>query len=101
MRRRRSQAPQNGSVSDAISPKTTSSHAKRAAGSLSCRRGVERAFQLCYGRRPTLSEMSAVKRFFGDFPAAQSAKDARTTQRQGWAAFCQALFQAAEFRMID
>ena len=62
---------------------------------------VERAFQLCYGRRPTLSEMSAVKRFFGDFPAAQSAKDARTTQRQGWAAFCQALFQAAEFRMID
>ena len=62
---------------------------------------VERAFQLCYGRRPSTSEMSAVKRFFGDFPAAQAAKDVRTTQRQGWAAFCQALFQAAEFRMID
>ena len=26
--------------------------------------------------------MAAVKRFFGDFPAAQSAKDVRTTQRQ-------------------
>jgi hypothetical protein len=45
--------------------------------------------------------MSAVKKFFGDFPAAQTGKDVRTTQRQGWAAFCQALFQAAEFRMID
>jgi hypothetical protein len=62
---------------------------------------VERAFQLCYARRPTTSEMSAVKKFFGDFPAAQTGKDVRTTQRQGWAAFCQALFQAAEFRMID
>jgi hypothetical protein len=62
---------------------------------------ANRAFELCYGRRPSGEEMNAVLAFFADFPRAQGSKDMRTTQRLGWTAFCQALFQAAEFRMID
>ncbi len=62
---------------------------------------VQRAFELCYGRRPTQGEMVAVTTFFKGFPQAQGGRDMRAVQRQGWTAFCQALFQAAEFRMID
>ncbi|MFO0963214.1 MAG: PSD1 and planctomycete cytochrome C domain-containing protein [Phycisphaerales bacterium] len=62
---------------------------------------VRRAFELCFGRRPTQGEMTAVATFFKQFPTAQGTRDTRTVQRQGWTAFCQALFQTAEFRMLD
>ncbi len=62
---------------------------------------VRAAFAWSFGRVPTQAEMTAVKSFFRDFPAAQNAKDVTTTQKQGWTAFCQALFQSAEFRTLD
>ena len=69
---------------------------------------IDRAFALCVGRKPTQAEVTAVKSFFKDFLAAQtgkSAKQARASAKQleeaSWSAFCQALFQSAEFRMVE
>jgi hypothetical protein len=62
---------------------------------------VRAAFELVYGRHPTASEVTAVRGFFEDFPAAQGNRDVSQTRKIGWSAFCQALFQGAEFRMID
>lgn len=62
---------------------------------------VRAAFELAYGRKPSQGELTAVRSFFDDFPEAQGGRDVNTTRKLGWSAFCQALFQAAEFRMID
>jgi hypothetical protein len=69
---------------------------------------IDRAFALCVGRKPTQTEITAVKSFFRNFLTAQtgkSAKQARASAKQleeaSWSAFCQALFQSAEFRMVE
>jgi hypothetical protein len=69
---------------------------------------IDRAFALAVGRKPTQAEVTAVKSFFKDFLTAQtgkSAKQARASAKQleeaSWSAFCQALFQSAEFRMVE
>ena len=69
---------------------------------------IARAFQLAVGRRPTQSEVTAVRSFFDDFAGAQTGTKGRAAKAQAkgqeramWAAFCQALMQGAEFRMID
>jgi hypothetical protein len=66
------------------------------------------AFELAVGRRPTQSELVAVRGFFKDFLAAQTGKsakqakgEAKRLEEASWAAFCQALFQSAEFRMVE
>ncbi|MBL9141906.1 MAG: DUF1553 domain-containing protein, partial [Phycisphaerae bacterium] len=58
-------------------------------------------FELAYGRSPTQGETTAVRSFLQDFPAAQGTRTVATARKQGWTAFCQALFQGAEFRTID
>ena len=69
---------------------------------------IARAFQLAVGRKPTQAEVTAVRSFFGDFAGAQTGTSGRAarTQAKGqeramWAAFCQALMQGAEFRMVE
>jgi hypothetical protein len=69
---------------------------------------IQRAFELCVGRKPTQTEITAVRSFFKDFVAAQSGKSARQAkgeakrlEESSWSAFCQALFQSAEFRMVE
>ena len=70
---------------------------------------INRAFLLALGRKPSGTETTAVRSFFKDFPAAQGVapaprrarKDGGSTDEAMWAAFCQALFQSAEFRMVD
>lgn len=62
---------------------------------------VRAAFELAYGRRPTQGEFAAVKDFFGAFPDKQKARTTDAARLQGWTAFCQALFQGAEFRTLD
>jgi hypothetical protein len=70
---------------------------------------INRAFLLALGRKPAQSEVTAVRAFFKDFPKAQGGTAAPRRQRKDggspdeamWAAFCQALFQSAEFRMVD
>jgi hypothetical protein len=69
---------------------------------------IQRAFQLCVGRRPSQTEVVAVRGFFKDFISAQSGKPARQAKGEAkrleeasWSAFCQALFQTAEFRMVE
>lgn len=69
---------------------------------------IQRAFELCVGRKPTQTEVTAVRGFFKDFVAAQSGKSARQAkgeakrlEESSWSAFCQALFQSAEFRMVE
>jgi mono/diheme cytochrome c family protein len=71
-------------------------------------RRIEWAFRLALGRKPTQSESVAVTGFFKDFPGAQTGTKGRAAKAQAkgqeqamWAAFCQALMQGAEFRMID
>ena len=69
---------------------------------------IQRAFEVCVGRKPTQTEITAVRGFFKDFVAAQSGKSARQAkgeakrlEESSWSAFCQALFQSAEFRMVE
>jgi hypothetical protein len=69
---------------------------------------INRAFELALGRKPTQSETVAVRAFMKDFLQAQSGKgpkgtrsEARRLEETQWAAFCQALFQSAEFRMVE
>jgi mono/diheme cytochrome c family protein len=70
---------------------------------------INRAFLLALGRKPAQAEVTAVRAFFKDFPKAQGSAPAPRRQRKDggsadeamWAAFCQALFQSAEFRMVD
>jgi hypothetical protein len=88
---------------------------------------IQRAFELCFGRRPTQTEVTAVRSFFKEFAAAQAPKpskaanakadpkqpkadpksrgdtkgDLERLEDSAWAAFCQALFQSAEFRIVE
>ncbi len=69
---------------------------------------INRAFELAFGRKPSQSETVAVRAFLKDFLQAQSGKgakgakaEARRLEETQWAALCQALFQSAEFRMIE
>jgi hypothetical protein len=52
--------------------------------------------------------MVAVRSFFNDFAGAQTGTEGRAAKAQAkgqeramWAAFCQALMQGAEFRMVE
>lgn len=51
---------------------------------------IRRAYQLCYSRSPSDTEINAALKFLGDYGKSHSI-------RQTWAAFCQALFASAEF----
>ena len=69
---------------------------------------IARAFQLTVGRKPSQAEVVAVRAFFGDFAGKQTGTSGRTAKAQEkgqeramWAAFCQALMQGAEFRMVE
>lgn len=55
---------------------------------------VSLAFELCLGRSPDAEELRWAEQFL-------SAGDERSGDKPLWAAFCQALFAAAEFRNLD
>ena len=54
------------------------------------RERIEEAYQLCYSRPPTDTELNTAEKFLRDYGNTHS-------RRQTWAAFCQALFASAEF----
>ncbi|HCN29198.1 MAG TPA: hypothetical protein DIT64_10715 [Verrucomicrobiales bacterium] len=64
------------------------------------------AYELVFARPPTEAEMTAIKRFWQEFPR-QAAGGKNTAQAQEQArkaalsAFCQGLFASAEFRYIN
>jgi hypothetical protein len=51
---------------------------------------VERAYQMCFARRPTDKEADAAQRFVEDYSRTRG-------RRAAWRALCQALFASAEF----
>ncbi len=64
---------------------------------------IERGFLLAFGRKPRGSEVSAARSFLRDFAKSESSRadsDNNLTVR-AWTAYCQALFQSAEFRYLD
>lgn len=51
---------------------------------------IQRAYQLCFSRSPSDTEINTALKFLGDYGTSHS-------NRQTWAALCQALFASAEF----
>jgi hypothetical protein len=91
---------------------------------------ISYAFELAVGRKPTATEVSAVRGFFETFknaapkkqpdaprrpdpraggrrgrrpapPAAAKEPSPADVKRAAWSAFCQSLFMSAEFRYVD
>ena len=60
---------------------------------------VRVAFQLTYGRNPTLQETASAKRFLQEYEPPGRLQRARNVAVL--AAFCQALFASAEFRFLN
>lgn len=60
---------------------------------------VRLAFQLTYGRNPTLQEIASAKRFFQKYEP--SGRFQRSRNAAALTAFCQALFASAEFRFLN
>ena len=59
-------------------------------------RQIEGAFELCYGRQPTRSEMSAARKFYNTFEV-----PARNAEERKLSALCQSIMASAEFRIVD
>ena len=60
---------------------------------------INLAFQLVLSRDPTSAEKRAVKSFLEDFEELiEEEGKVRRIERTTWSAFCQSLFQTAEFR---
>jgi hypothetical protein len=59
---------------------------------------VDQAYRLAFARLPTVSERDRALTFVRNFAARKPAPDSAA---EAWAAFCQALFAAAEFRYLD
>lgn len=51
---------------------------------------IQRAYQMCFSRSPSDTEINTALKFLGDYGKSHSP-------RQTWAALCQALFASAEF----
>ena len=64
---------------------------------------VRRGFELAFGRLPTSSEGLAARSFLKDFAKIEQAAGTQPGEmiRLGWTAFCQGLFESAEFRYLD
>ncbi|MCC9609419.1 PSD1 and planctomycete cytochrome C domain-containing protein [Blastopirellula sp. JC732] len=63
---------------------------------------IDLAFQLCYGRSPTVDERTASSNFLRQFNETSASQRSRTPGSPlAMAAFCQALLASAEFRLID
>ena len=62
---------------------------------------IRAAFEMAYARKPTQAEMTAVRSFLQEFTEKQGSRTIAAARKQGWTAFCQAIFQAAEFRIVD
>ena len=60
---------------------------------------VRLAFQLTYGRNPTLQEIASAKRFFEKFEP--PGRFQRSRNAAALTTFCQALFASAEFRFLN
>jgi hypothetical protein len=64
------------------------------------------AYQLCFARSPTATELAAIKDFWTRFPD-QAANGKQTKEAKDYAqkaalsAFCQSLFASAEFRYLN
>ena len=55
------------------------------------------AFELCFGRSPNATEVSAVRQFLNDFEDVQSSRG----RVLAMTALCQSLLASADFRYID
>jgi hypothetical protein len=63
---------------------------------------VERAFELCFGRRPDDHEMARSLKFLQQKEIAKNNKDAGEPKRDITVlSFCQAMLSTAEFRILD
>ena len=63
---------------------------------------VERAFELCFGRRPDDHEMARSLKFLQQKEIATNTKDAGEPKRDITVlSFCQAMLSTAEFRILD
>jgi hypothetical protein len=61
-------------------------------------RRIDRAYRLAFARPPTAAERDRALAFLRTFTARSAAPG---PSREAWAAFCQALFAAAEFRYLE
>ena len=59
---------------------------------------IERAYVTYFARTPTASERERARAFLNEFAGKTNKGD---SAREAWAALCQALYAAAEFRYID
>ncbi|WP_146853700.1 PSD1 and planctomycete cytochrome C domain-containing protein [Brevifollis gellanilyticus] len=64
------------------------------------------AYQLAFGRAPTVDELTAIKNFWSRFPdqavEGKQTKEAKDyAQKAAISAFCQSLFASAEFRYLN
>ena len=61
---------------------------------------VERAYLLTLSREPTAMEVDEALAFVAQFKAESDVMDDKAKAQDAWAAFCQTLFAASEFRFL-
>jgi hypothetical protein len=65
------------------------------------RQRVEHAFQLTYGRAPSIAELEKTKEFFKRYLVQKEGDTPQRLTAKAWSSFCQALLCGAEFRYLN